>query len=399
VAHSRFLHSFSHDFRWKTEERNVVFAKMSVDSLNETKRLLFQSCKDGCTSTVQHLLTRHADLRAQINSLTDDDGNTALIIASKTRHTGIVKLLLECGAKVDHKNSRGWTALMKASENGDSKLEVIELLLKYGAQVDLQNDAGESALMVAAQNGQAKLATKLVREYKANVHLKQKHSSWTALMEASENGSINIVKLLLEHGADDLGWALVLAILNKHNDIIELLLEHGAQVDDKNWSLFLDQPPLVVVVEKGDADIVKLLLEHGAKEGIDSAMTYAINEHAEIAKILSGHGAQVDEDWVDLPPLIKAAEKGDADIVQFLLKHGAKKGIDQAITTAILGKHAEIVKILSERGAQVDEDMADFAPLLVEAIENEDADVVKMLLEHGANKGLECMGHVRGNLE
>ena len=111
-----------------------------------------------------------------------------MIIASKTRHTGIVKLLLECGANVDHRNSHGWTALLKASEKGDSKLEIIELLLKYGAQVDQQNDAGESALMVAAQNDRAKLATKLVREYGASVGLTQKHCSWTALMEASERG-------------------------------------------------------------------------------------------------------------------------------------------------------------------------------------------------------------------
>ena len=178
---------------------------------------------------------------------------------------------------------------MKASETGDSKLEIIDLLIYYyGAQVDLQNDAGEPALIVATQNCQAKVATKLVREYGAlGVGLKQKLSSRTTLMKASESGSIDIIKLLLEHGADDLGWALVPAILNKHNDIIELLLEHGAQVDDKNWFLFLDQPPLIMAVESEDAGIVKVLLEHGAKQGIGQAMTNAImNKNIEIIKIL-----------------------------------------------------------------------------------------------------------------
>ena len=355
---------------------------MSVHSL---KRLLFQSCKDGCTATVQYLLTQHPDLRDQINSLTDDDGNTALIIASKTRHTGIVKLLLECGASVDHRNSRGWTALMKASENGDSKLEIIELLLKHGAQVDLQNDDGESALIVAAQNSQAKVATKLVQEYGAIVGLKQKHSSWTALMEASESGSMDIVKLLLEHGAIDLGWALVLAILNKHSGIIKLLLEYGAQVDDIDWSLFLTQSPLVEAVKKGDADVIKLLLKHGAEQGIDQAITNAIlHKDAEIIKMLSERGAQVDENEFDLPPLLEAVETGDADIVKLLLEHGAKQGIDWAMTNAILSKNAEIIKMLSEHGARVDEDWSD-QPILVEAVKKGDTDIVNLLLKHGAN--------------
>ena len=364
---------------------------MSIDSLTETKRLLFRSCKNGYSATVQQLLTRHPDLRAQINSLTDDDGNTFLIIASENGRTGIVKLLLECGANIDHRNSRGWTALLKASKKGDSKLETIELLLKHGAQVDLQNDDGESALMVAAQNSQAKLATKLVQKYGASVGLKQEQCNWTALMEASESGSINIVKLLIEYGADGLGWALVLAILNKHNGIIELLLEHGAQVDDKNWDLFFNHSPLVAAVKKGDADVVKLLIEHGAKQEIDQAITNAIiivNKNAEIIKILSEQGAQVDEMDKFYPPLVKAVEKGDADAVKLLLEHGAKQGIDWAMTSAILSKNVEIIKMLSERGAQVGEDEFDLPPLLV-AVETEDADIVKWLLEHGAKQGID----------
>jgi ankyrin repeat protein/GTPase SAR1 family protein len=365
---------------------------MSIDPLKETKRLLFQSCKDGSLATVQQLLTRHSNLRAQINSLTDDDGNTILIIASENGHTGIVKLLLECGANVDHKNLRGWTALMKASENGDSELEIINLLLAHNthAQVDLQSNEGYTALMVAAQNGQVKLATKLVQEHGASVHvgLQQEYSSWTALMEASKSGSIDIVKLLLEHGADDLGWALVPAILNKHNDIIELLLKHGAQVDDKNWSIYLSQPPLVEAVRNGDADVVKLLLEHGAKQGKNSAMIDAIfNKNAEIIRILSGHGARVDEmAWSDHPLLVEAVDKGDAYIVKLLLEHGAKQEIDRAITDAIFNKNTEIIQILSEHGAQVDEDCFD---ALIEAVEKGDADIVKLLLEHGAKQEID----------
>ena len=377
-----------HDFPSETKELNVTLFYMSLYSLNETEQLLLQSCKDGSSATIKQLLTQDPNLKAQINSLIDDEGNPALILASENGHTGIVKLLLEYGANVDHKNWGGWTALMKASERGDSKLEIIDLLLTHDAQVDLQSNKGYTALMVAAQNSQAKVATKLVEENGAIVGLKQNHTSRTALMEASESGSIDIVKLLLDHGADELGWALVLAILYKHNDIIELLLKRGAQVDDQNWSLFLTQPPLVLAIEKGDADIVKLLLEHGAQQGIGQAITYAIcNKNAEIVKILSEHGAQVDEDQFDLPPLLEAVKKGDADIVKLLLEHGAKQRLDRAIIDAILDKNTEIIRILSEHGAQVDEIDWPYPPL-VEAVEKVDADVVKLLLEHGAKQGM-----------
>ena len=202
--------------------------------------------------------------------------------------------------------------------------------------------------------------------------------------------------MLLEHGADELGWALVLAILNKHNDIIELFLKRGAQVNDENWDDVLDDPPLMTAVDRGDTDVVKLLLEHGAKGELDWAIEMAmLNKHAEIVKILSERGAQVDDKvWFDEPPLVTAVEKGDADMVQLLLEHGAKEGLDWAITMAIENEHSEIIQLLSDCGAQVDCNLINQSyslgkverPPLVNAAMNGNSYVVKVLLEHGAKE-------------
>ena len=92
----------------------------------------------------------------------------------------------------------------------------------------------------------------------------------TALMLASYKGRVEIVKLLLNYGAQvDIkdnknGWtALTHASINGHIDILKILLDHGAQVDvkDKVGST------AYMHAKYGDytqPDCAKLLLDHGA---------------------------------------------------------------------------------------------------------------------------------------
>ena len=63
----------------------------------------------------------------------------------------MAKLLLENGAQVDLQQNDGWSALMLASRCGHC--EVAKLLLENGAQVDLQQNDRSSALISASQNG------------------------------------------------------------------------------------------------------------------------------------------------------------------------------------------------------------------------------------------------------
>lgn len=84
--------------------------------------------------------------------------------------------------------------------------EVAETLLKAGANA---NSASRNAMRVApihsaAANRDGKIAVKMVRmlvDYGAEVNVTQ-HGGWTPLQEAAAHGNTELVRLLLERGAD-----------------------------------------------------------------------------------------------------------------------------------------------------------------------------------------------------
>ncbi len=95
------------------------------------------------------------------------------------------------------------------------------------------------------------------------------HNVYTALITASYHGQDEIVKMLLEYGADvdksviknDIN-ALGYSIMEQHLSTIKLLVEAGANLEIDIGSGKLT--PLMFAVRQKNADIVKYLLEKGA---------------------------------------------------------------------------------------------------------------------------------------
>jgi ankyrin repeat protein len=71
-------------------------------------------------------------------------GRTALIKACRHGHLGIVRLLLEEGARVDEKDAFGDTALSYAACNGH--MGIVKLLREHGADTELRNRAGRTVI-------------------------------------------------------------------------------------------------------------------------------------------------------------------------------------------------------------------------------------------------------------
>lgn len=77
----------------------------------------------------------------------NENGMTALSVASFRGNKGIAKLLIDKGANLDLQEDEGFTALML----GD--MDLVKLLEDKGANLDLQNNEGNTALMLASYRG------------------------------------------------------------------------------------------------------------------------------------------------------------------------------------------------------------------------------------------------------
>ena len=131
-------------------------------------------------------------------------GTTPLMKAAWAGHREAVKLLLGRGADPDRGDREGETALMKAAFSGH--VEIVSLLLDAGAAIDSVDQKSETALMFAARswhkNAAAVAALLLERGAAAQVRDRQ---GWNALYFAASEGNRQVMDLLLEGAASEVG--------------------------------------------------------------------------------------------------------------------------------------------------------------------------------------------------
>lgn len=127
-----------------------------------------------------------------------EDGERPLTAAARwAKAAGLVKGLLERGARVDSTNATGHTPLMIAAAAGSARTAGI--LLEAGAEVDRVNRNQETALTYAVVWRKPKLV-ELLLAWGADVE--QRELRWSPLMYAANERDPKSIALLLAFGAD-----------------------------------------------------------------------------------------------------------------------------------------------------------------------------------------------------
>ncbi|MEZ5290015.1 MAG: ankyrin repeat domain-containing protein [Vicinamibacterales bacterium] len=152
-----------------------------------------------------------------------------------------------------------------AAMNGDRT--AVRTLLQQGSDVNAAQGDGMTALHWAAMKGDAELAQMLVYAG-ANVKATTRLGANTPLIVAARNGRPDVVKVLLEAGAEpDAATStgttpLMLAAASGSVDAVKALLAAGAKVDATESSM--EQTPLMFAAANSRVDVMQALIAAGA---------------------------------------------------------------------------------------------------------------------------------------
>uniref|UniRef100_A0A3B3R7C1 Ankyrin repeat and sterile alpha motif domain containing 6 n=1 Tax=Paramormyrops kingsleyae TaxID=1676925 RepID=A0A3B3R7C1_9TELE len=318
---------------------------------------------------------------------TDEEGNTALQFAAASGHEVLVRFLLRKGASVDSHNHYGWTPLMQAARFGH--LNVAHILLENGAEINSKNRMGASLLTMAARGGRTNMV-KLLMESGAFVddydHLEMPEGNGnnnnngssgrepldiTALMVAAQHGFESTVRLLLEWGADanvslrTTGWSsLMLAVLSGKVGVAQQLVERGADPDHLN---VLSKTAFEIALQLQQKDVKSYLdlvttvrPQSGTRSKPDRSAPLSGLFGQLVREILEEDPAQVNSANADgASPLMIAAVSGQLGVVQLLVeKNGDMNKQDSvhgwtALMQATYHGNKDVVKYLLNQGADV----------------------------------------------
>jgi ankyrin repeat protein len=223
------------------------------------------------------LLARRVDVNGA-----QPDGTTALHWATYHDDLDLVNRLLAAGASVTATNRYGVTPLSLACVNGNAA--IVSRFLDAGADANASLPGGETMLMTAARTGRSGGARAAdARRRRA----KEPRRGQTALMWAAAEGHVEVIKTLIEAGADfrtplSSGFTpLLFSVRQGRIPAVKALLEAGADINEvvavkanpklpeSERPLRAGTTPLHVAVANGHFERAAELLQAGADPNSD----------------------------------------------------------------------------------------------------------------------------------
>jgi ankyrin repeat protein len=380
---------------------------------------LLQASRTGDAPMIAELLKAGADVRKAVHP----EGETPLMAASRTGKLDAVSLLIKAESDPNAADSyQKQTALMWAAEEGH--VDVVNALLAAGATPNAKADVsqlttrknadhatgGFTALMFAVREGHENVVRALV---KGGADMKATNGDGvTATSIAIENDRFDLVRTLLDLGADPNDGALFFAVgmhdattdMRAHDgsrlranlpnqltalDLIKLLLDRGADPNKPfvgqihNISLCCDaeqnSSAFYRAAQASDVEVLKLMLKHGAQVDWSPAEVKKEKKEGDPAGGGGGRGLNAN---VGKTPAMMAMVGGRG------ASFGAGPGFERLIAPPFREPSnrdpGDALKVLLDAGANPNAKTSDGATLLHQAVAARRTDMIVALAAAGA---------------
>ncbi len=325
----------------------------------------------------------------------DGSGNQPIHWAAMSRQIDIIDELLKRGADINAQrpdgahpihltngdyNYRGWRDV--PDEVTTTPAEVLGFLRERGAYIDINTAAG---------TGDFERVRELLDEdpslaNRVSDYVTYYVGSGAPIRNAAAGGHIEIVKLLLERGADPNlpeegiaphGHALYSAVANGHYEIAKLLLEYGAYPNPEVES---SADALSRAIANSDQPMIDLLCSYGAARAVHHLAYYGDTKTA--AAVFAANPAMAD----DPEALANAAGEGHEAFVRLMLRY--EPDLPKRISFpawSVGAKTRELNELLFEHGLNPSQpDWLLITPLHQYARKG-DVEKAALFLDHGAD--------------
>ncbi|XP_059617534.1 rabankyrin-5 [Phlebotomus argentipes] len=381
---------------------------------------------DGCTLLIDavqrgdgfsslFLLDKNSNVN--LTSRTTGDAALHIVVTYSTKSTDedtyqemldVGRKILECEPDPNIQNKRGYTPLHMAIVSGHEEM-IGALLTLDGLDLNLRTNDEKSALQFALQSGELSfdIARSLIdKGADANVRYSENGSNLLQILilNGMEKASIFLTEFANLNYVNNSGQtALHLACEKRMVDLVKALLQRGADPNIQTTMGDL-RTTLHYAVQSNNLPIIEAFVEHwksGEKEkpdfnikdsNGDSPLSLALSlAHNELVPSLIQGGADVnDRNGQDLTLLHQAILKEDAKTAIFLLGQGADMNAltgeqESPLQLAIHCNLPAVVDALCTRGVSLGASDSKCESPLWTALESEKLDIAEVLIRHGVD--------------
>ncbi len=270
-------------------------------------------------------------------------------------------LLLNAGADPNHQAADGFTPLMQAAVH--DRKSIVSLLLARGADPAVEDNTGKRAVDFAFRNGSTEIC-RLLGEKSGAVDVRELQKEQEPDYWESVKGSTT--RRLKK---DDLAEKERIRLTIVSGEL-SLLKQMSLNMNQLNQMLDNYLTPLHLASFTGKTEIVRWLLEQGVDvsirvpkenevwlEGLDALGLAIQQKHEHVALLLIEAGAPLDRTYVDGQRLLHGfCFKGMNQALAAYIRYGGDIHYSlpngtTPLMLAVKGGYAEVVKILLENGA------------------------------------------------